>query len=59
MLQPLGTSDLSLLCELERIIDLDTKITNGTLDLGVAEKQLDSTNVLRPPIDDRSLRAPQ
>jgi hypothetical protein len=35
--QPLGTSDFSLLGELECVIDLDAKITNSALNLGVTQ----------------------
>ena len=58
-LQPLGMSDFSLLCELECIIDLDAKITNSAFNPGVAQEQLHSANVLRPPIDHRRLCASQ
>jgi hypothetical protein len=35
-----GISDIDLLSNLNRVIDLDAKVTNGALDLRVAEQKL-------------------
>jgi hypothetical protein len=47
-------SYLGLFRHLQGIIDLDTQIANGTFQFGVPEQQLDSTQILGPPVDQRS-----
>jgi hypothetical protein len=52
-------SDFDFLREFERIVDLDSEITNGTLDLGVTEQQLHGAQVAGSPVDDHRLGPPQ
>jgi hypothetical protein len=35
-----GRSDLCLLCDLERVVDLDAEIADRAIELGVPEQQL-------------------
>jgi hypothetical protein len=41
------------------VINLDAKISDRAFDLGMPEQQLDSPQVARSPIDQRSFCAPQ
>jgi phosphonate transport system ATP-binding protein len=41
-------SDLDLLCQFDRVVDLYTEVTNLALDLGVTEQQLDSSGRGQP-----------
>ncbi len=51
-------SDVSLLRYRERVVDLDTKVADGALDLGVPEQELDGPQITGAPIDQGHLRAP-
>lgn len=53
---PTDFSDLCLLRNLERVVHLDAKVPDSRLQLGVPEQQLDGTQVLGPPINQRRLR---
>jgi hypothetical protein len=48
-----GNSDVDFLRDLDRVINLDTEVANGALDLGVAEKQLNGTWIAGPLLDQR------
>ena len=54
-----GTSDLNLLRYRERVIDLNAQISDGALDLCVAEQELDGPKIAGAPIDQRRLRSPE
>ena len=43
----------------ERILDVDAQVTNGALDLRVAEQDLHGAQVARPLVDDRRLGSSQ
>ena len=51
--QALIRSDLSLLRQLERVVDLDAEIPDGARQLRVTEQDLHRPQVFRPPIDQR------
>ena len=50
---------LGLLGDLQRVIDLNAKIPDGTLELRVPEQELNRTQILGPPVDQRRLGPPQ
>ena len=52
-------SDLSLFRNLERVIDLDPKVSHGTFQLGVAKQELDGTQIAGLAIDLRRLGSTQ
>jgi hypothetical protein len=52
-------SDVDLLGDGQRIVDLDTKVSDRTLHLGVPEQQLNRPEVASTPIDQRCLGSPQ
>ena len=54
-----GISDINFLGNLNRIVDLDTKVTNGALDLGVAEQKLDCTQISSSAVDQSRFGPPQ
>ena len=54
-----GTSDVNLLRYRERVIDLNAQISDGALDLCVAEQELDGPKIAGAPIDQRRLRSPE
>ena len=56
--QAVGPSELRLLCDLERVVDLDAEIANRALYLGVAQQELDGAKVLCSPVDERRLGPP-
>jgi hypothetical protein len=41
------------------IIDLNTEIPDGALDLDVAEQQLNGSEITSAPVDERDLRSAQ
>jgi hypothetical protein len=52
-------SDVDLLGDLDRVIDLDAKVAHGGFDLRMAEQKLNISKVPRSPVDQHCLRAPQ
>jgi hypothetical protein len=52
-------SDVDLLGDRERVIDLDAKVSDRTLHLGVAKEQLNRAKVSRSSIDQRHLGSTQ
>jgi hypothetical protein len=52
-----GISDLDFLRDLKCIVDLDAQVANGAFDLGVAEQQLDRSQIPGAPIDQGRLCA--
>jgi hypothetical protein len=50
---------LRLLRHFESVVDLDPKVTDRAFQVGVPEQQLDGANILRAPVDQRRLGAPQ
>ena len=52
-----GSSDIDLLGDLYRVIDLDAEIANGALDLRVAQQELNRPEIARSPVDQHGLRA--
>jgi hypothetical protein len=54
-----GHSDLDLLGYGKRIVDLDTQIADGAFDLGMAEEQLEGTQISGAAIDKSCLGSPQ
>jgi hypothetical protein len=48
-----STSDINMLCYRNRIVNLDAQIANSTLDFGMAEQQLNSTQVSGATINQR------
>ena len=54
-----GQSDLRPLREGQGVLDVDTEIPNGVLDLGMAEKDLHGAQVAGCLVDDRCLGPPQ
>jgi hypothetical protein len=50
-------SDLRLLRDLERVVDVDPEIAHRVLDLGMAEQQLHRPQVLGLSVDQRRLRS--
>jgi hypothetical protein len=55
----LANLQLRLLGDLQSIVDLDTEVPDGTFELRVPEQQLDGTQALCPPVDQRRFRAAQ
>jgi hypothetical protein len=53
------SSDIDLLRNLDRVIDLDAERANDAFDLRMAEQNLDGPEVPRSPIDQHRLRAAQ
>ncbi len=51
-------SNVNLLGNCKRVIDLDTEISDGALDLRVTQQQLNSAKVPGPTIDQRGLCPP-
>jgi hypothetical protein len=52
-------SDIDLLRDLDCIIDLNTEVTDGALDLRMSKQQLDCTQVAGAPVDQHGLCASQ
>ena len=52
-------SVLDFLRDLDRVIDLDAKVTNGAFNFGMPEQKLHSADVACPPVDQNCLRAAQ
>jgi hypothetical protein len=52
-------SNIDLLRDLDRIVDLYAKIPHRALDLGVTEQELDSPEIAGSPVDQHCLRASQ
>ena len=52
------TSDLRLLRQFEGVVNLDAEVADRALQLGVPEQQLHRPEILRPPVDQRSLGTP-
>ena len=46
---------LGLLRDLERVVDLGSEVTDGACELGVAEQELDGSEVLGATMDQRRL----
>ena len=59
MAAPPLVSDIDLFGEVERIVDLDTQISHGALNLGVAEQQLNGTQIPGAAINQGRFCAPQ
>jgi hypothetical protein len=53
------SSDVDLLGDGERIIDLDAEVSDRALHLGVPEEELNCPEVPDSPIDQRRLGAPE
>jgi len=51
-----GLSDFCLLRNLQGVVDLNTEVTHGALELCVPKKKLHSSQVFRPPIYQCRLR---
>jgi hypothetical protein len=51
-------SDINLLGNRERIVDLDTKVSDGALHLRVAQEELYCPQIASAPVDQRGLGAP-
>ena len=49
--EPIKPLHLSLLRDLQRIVNLDSRIAHGALELGVAEQQLHHSEVLCSSVD--------
>ena len=54
---PVAVSDLRLFRYLEGVVDLDAQVPHCRLQLGVAEQQLHSAQVLGAPVDQRRFRS--
>jgi hypothetical protein len=54
-----SNSDVDLFCYCNGIIDLDAKISDGALNLGVPQQQLDRPQIACSPIDQGRFRAPE
>ena len=52
-------SDVNLLCDCERVIDLDAKVSDRALHLGVPKEQLNRAEVPGPPVNQSRLGSPQ
>ena len=52
-------SDFGLLRHLQGIVNLNPQIPDGALQLGMPEQQLDGSEILRPPVNQRRLCAAQ
>src|SRR5262245_35423688 len=53
-----GISDLDLLRDLKRIVDLHAEVPNGAFDLRVAKPQLNGSQIAGSPIDQGCLCPP-
>jgi hypothetical protein len=49
--EPSLGSDFNLFCNQKGIVDINPKIPNSALDLGVAEQKLDSPEIASPSVD--------
>ena len=49
-------SDVDLLGDLDRIVDLDAEVAHRALDLRMSEQKLDRTEIARSSVDQHSLR---
>ena len=49
---------LRLFGHFERVLDLDTQVSHGVFDLGMAKQELNHPQVLRAPVDQRRLCSP-
>jgi hypothetical protein len=47
-----------LLCDLQRIVDLDAEIPHGAFELRVPKQELNRSEVSGPPVDQRRFGAP-
>jgi len=54
-----GSSNIDLFGYRDSVINLDAEVSHGALDLGVAEEELNGTQVSCAPIDQRGLGPPQ
>ncbi len=54
---PFASLYLRLLSDLQRIVDLDPEIPDRALEFGVAEEELDRSEIFGPPVDQRGFRA--
>jgi hypothetical protein len=52
-------SEVSLLGESKRVIDLNAEIADRALELGMTKQQLAGAQVSRPLVDERDLCSPQ
>lgn len=58
LLRTMRLSDVNLLRHFEGVIDLNTQVADGTVQLGVTEQQLNGSEVLGPPIEQSCFGAP-
>ena len=58
-IQPRYRSDVDLLGNLQRIIDLDSEVPDRALQLAVTQQPLDGSQVLRVTVDQRRFCPPQ
>ena len=49
---------LSLLRDLQRVVDLDPEVSDGALKFAMAEEKLDGPEIPGPPVDQRRFGAP-
>jgi hypothetical protein len=54
-----GDSDINLFGDRERVVNLDPEISDRAFDLGVAEQELDGSQIPRAAVDQRCLGPPQ
>jgi len=54
----LRQSDLNLLRNQKGIVDIDTQIAHGTLDLGVTQQELDGPEITCSPVDHSGFGSP-
>jgi hypothetical protein len=52
-------SDFGLLCHLQGIVNLNSQISEGALELCMPQQQLYDSEILRPRVDQRQFCAPQ
>jgi hypothetical protein len=52
-------SNVGLLGDSQSVVDLDAKITNRTLDLGMPEQQLDGSQIAGAAVDESGLGSAQ
>jgi hypothetical protein len=52
-------SDVDLLSDLDRIVDLDAEIAHGAFDFGMSEQKLDGSQIPSSPVNQHRLRATQ
>jgi hypothetical protein len=52
-------SDINLFCYRDSIVHLYAEVSDGALNLGMAQKQLNCSQIASPAIDQSRLRAPQ